>query len=564
MSVTKAGTDDHNCGITNNDSLHQAICRVVAGRHHGRRRGRQRQRTTPPTNIPASYNEVITVSALADTDGKPGGLGGNRCYSWGGYDKDDTFAELQQLRRRRRPHRAGQVHLVDRCPGRATATCRGRRWRPRPSPAPSRSTRRAARTRRRPRSARRSATSATSTGRPRPTRTPTTSRCSTCRGSGRSGRSTLDAGGAGRARSRPAATTAVPITLARSATFFERVTLSVTSLPDRLDRRRSAPTSLLGLDRERDDAHASTVPEPARRPGTYQHRRHGHEPGPDRDTTTVDRRRRERRRPRRPPHAALVRRHGSGTTTVPVRVSLGRRRPTRRARSPATRSSRAATAARGARPIARRASVRAIAATRSRSTRTYEFRVRARDARRQLEPVGRVAEPDPRVRPSTTAARRSRYTASWTRTTSSSPAFDDTLHRLAAKRRGRSATLHRPRHRASSRPTGPGRGKAQVYIDGVLHQDHQPAASADAPAAGSSSRAASRRAARTRITLKIASSAGPGRRVPRREVARSTASGPCTRLHADAVAAVARLAPVRYGDRPDAPGRGPAGDRREA
>ena len=45
-------------------------------------------------NIPASYNEVITVSALADTDGKPGGLGGDRCYSWGGYDKDDTFANF--------------------------------------------------------------------------------------------------------------------------------------------------------------------------------------------------------------------------------------------------------------------------------------------------------------------------------------------------------------------------------------------------------------------------------------------------------------------------------------
>jgi hypothetical protein len=37
---------------------------------------------------------VITVSALADTDGKAGGLGGRRCYSWGGYDRDDTFANF--------------------------------------------------------------------------------------------------------------------------------------------------------------------------------------------------------------------------------------------------------------------------------------------------------------------------------------------------------------------------------------------------------------------------------------------------------------------------------------
>ncbi len=93
MSVTKYGKDDRNCGNTNDDPLHQAICRVVAGGitvvaaaandHHN-----------AGLNIPASYNEVITVSALADTDGKPGGLGGHRCYSWGGYDKDDTFADF--------------------------------------------------------------------------------------------------------------------------------------------------------------------------------------------------------------------------------------------------------------------------------------------------------------------------------------------------------------------------------------------------------------------------------------------------------------------------------------
>jgi subtilisin family serine protease len=31
MSVTKDGSDDHNCGLTNKDVLHQAICRVAAG-----------------------------------------------------------------------------------------------------------------------------------------------------------------------------------------------------------------------------------------------------------------------------------------------------------------------------------------------------------------------------------------------------------------------------------------------------------------------------------------------------------------------------------------------------
>ncbi len=93
MSVTKAGSDDHNCGFSNNDPLHQAICRVVAGGITVVAAAANDSHNAAK-NIPASYDEVITVSALADTDGKPGGLGGNRCYSWGGYDKDDTFADF--------------------------------------------------------------------------------------------------------------------------------------------------------------------------------------------------------------------------------------------------------------------------------------------------------------------------------------------------------------------------------------------------------------------------------------------------------------------------------------
>ncbi len=93
MSVTKYGTDDHNCGLTNNDALHQAICRVVAGGITVVAAAANDSHNAA-ANIPASYDEVITVSALADTDGLPGGLGGNRCYSWGGYDKDDTFADF--------------------------------------------------------------------------------------------------------------------------------------------------------------------------------------------------------------------------------------------------------------------------------------------------------------------------------------------------------------------------------------------------------------------------------------------------------------------------------------
>jgi subtilisin len=93
MSVARAGSDDRNCGLTNHDVMHQAICRLVgAGVTVAAAAGNNSFNAAKL--IPASYNEVITVSALADTDGKPGGLGGGLCYSWGTYDKDDTFANF--------------------------------------------------------------------------------------------------------------------------------------------------------------------------------------------------------------------------------------------------------------------------------------------------------------------------------------------------------------------------------------------------------------------------------------------------------------------------------------
>jgi hypothetical protein len=93
MSVAKTGSDDADCGNTNRDILHQAICRlyragitVVAAAANASR--------SAAGFVPAAYNEAITVSALADTDGRPGGGGGNKCYSWGTYDRDDTFADF--------------------------------------------------------------------------------------------------------------------------------------------------------------------------------------------------------------------------------------------------------------------------------------------------------------------------------------------------------------------------------------------------------------------------------------------------------------------------------------
>ena len=93
MSVAKSGSDDRNCGYTNKDAMHKAICRLVgAGVTVIAAAGNNS--FSASRLIPASYNEVITVSALADTDGLPGGTGGDSCYSWGSYDTDDTYANF--------------------------------------------------------------------------------------------------------------------------------------------------------------------------------------------------------------------------------------------------------------------------------------------------------------------------------------------------------------------------------------------------------------------------------------------------------------------------------------
>ncbi|MEO5940395.1 MAG: S8 family serine peptidase, partial [Candidatus Limnocylindrales bacterium] len=93
MSVAKSGRDDANCGKTNSDILHAAICRLVASGVTVVAAAAN-DSSSAAARVPAAYNEVITVSALADTDGKAGGLGGHKCYSWGTYDVDDTFADF--------------------------------------------------------------------------------------------------------------------------------------------------------------------------------------------------------------------------------------------------------------------------------------------------------------------------------------------------------------------------------------------------------------------------------------------------------------------------------------
>jgi len=82
--------DDGQCGHIDGDLLHQAICRSVeAGVTYVVAAGNDTANADYYT--PAAYDEVITVSALADTDGRPGGLGGPpSCRD----DGDDTLANF--------------------------------------------------------------------------------------------------------------------------------------------------------------------------------------------------------------------------------------------------------------------------------------------------------------------------------------------------------------------------------------------------------------------------------------------------------------------------------------
>ena len=89
MSLGGTGTDDGNCGRSNNDAMHTAICNsVAAGVTYVVAAGNETDNAA--NHVPAAYDEVITVSALADFNGLPGGGAAATCRS----DVDDTFASF--------------------------------------------------------------------------------------------------------------------------------------------------------------------------------------------------------------------------------------------------------------------------------------------------------------------------------------------------------------------------------------------------------------------------------------------------------------------------------------
>ena len=97
MSVTKWGADDGACGArTPTSSMRRSAGSSRAASRWCRRANDSGERGGPG---PRGLQRGDHVSALADSDGKPGGGRRNRCYSWGTYDNDDSFANFSNSAR---------------------------------------------------------------------------------------------------------------------------------------------------------------------------------------------------------------------------------------------------------------------------------------------------------------------------------------------------------------------------------------------------------------------------------------------------------------------------------
>lgn len=92
MSLGGGGSDDGNCGKSNSDALHKAICNsVAAGVTYVVAAGNDNQNLAG--FVPAAYNEVLTVTAMADFNGQPGGGADWTCRS----DMDETAADFSNF-----------------------------------------------------------------------------------------------------------------------------------------------------------------------------------------------------------------------------------------------------------------------------------------------------------------------------------------------------------------------------------------------------------------------------------------------------------------------------------
>jgi subtilisin len=105
MSIGAHGSDDGACGSADGDALHRAVCALTAAgvlvvAAAGNEAGPLER------SVPGAYHEVLAVTAMADTDGLPGGKG--KAPSCTQKESDDRYASFSNYA----TTAAGRAHTV--------------------------------------------------------------------------------------------------------------------------------------------------------------------------------------------------------------------------------------------------------------------------------------------------------------------------------------------------------------------------------------------------------------------------------------------------------------------
>jgi len=90
MSLGGSGSDDGNCGNSNNDAEHKAICNLVNAKGVTLVVAAGNSAANLAGFVPAAYDEVLAVTAVADFNGQAGGGATATCRA----DVDDTAADF--------------------------------------------------------------------------------------------------------------------------------------------------------------------------------------------------------------------------------------------------------------------------------------------------------------------------------------------------------------------------------------------------------------------------------------------------------------------------------------
>jgi subtilisin len=104
MSLEGSGSDDGNCGNINNDAMHRAICAsAAAGVTYVVAAGNSNVNLSAV--VPATYDEVLTVTAITDYNGQAGGGGAATCRA----GVDETPADFSNFAT---PGSADEAHTI--------------------------------------------------------------------------------------------------------------------------------------------------------------------------------------------------------------------------------------------------------------------------------------------------------------------------------------------------------------------------------------------------------------------------------------------------------------------